>query len=588
MVVYLSAEGKKLQDPARALRLAIRHHDQPKLGRLVTWLLQQVPLQWDEHFRLVKCSIIRGNVGPGDDGFAFDLDQDTGIVREVYRPDEAPELAVGDRVVTLDGQPLRELRLREAVEPESVAELGVWKRKEMAKLRRRIAQPALDDALIEVSMLDGASDDAVDAKIVGMAALLLREGASHKARDAKGMGSMHWACRVGTLGLVRTLIQAGASVNAPSDGGGSEPPASAGAPAAAKTAAAAAAAAAARAVAEPCLRPVQLAVVGGHAEVLHQLLRAKAAADVVTDDGRQLIHLAAMSGRGELVLERLLDECGVEVLSAATGGHGWPPLFVAAAADNEPMVRAMARVGASLQEVRHGRTLLHHAAACGAPRATGFLAAQLALEATDRRGRTATHLAAAHGRPAALRRLLLAGADVLARARDGRTALEMARHDECRLLLNGALKQLRTQRGTLLLQLAAHGDVAGVRQLHAAGGVPLDFVDGRGFSALHHAAAAAHLPLVAYLLAGPHGAALAAATTSQADAQADWLAVDLAPADSEVRQLLVDFGAGGAKRERALERMRPRVPASPPRARSPNRASRAWDAAEETGTEGMA
>lgn len=573
MVVYLSNEGKKLQDPARALRLAIRNHDQPKLGRLVTWLLQQVPLQWDENYRLVKCSIIRGTVGPGDDGFAFDLDQDTGVVREVYRPDEAPELAVGDRVVTLDGQPLRELRLREAVEPESVAELGVWKRKEMAKLRRRIAQPALDDALIEVSKLGGASDDAVDAKIVGMAALLLREGASHKARDAKGMGSMHWACRVGGLGLVRTLIQAGASVNAPSDGGGGEP-LSAGAPAAA-----AAAAAAAQAVAEPCLRPVQLAVVGGHAEVLHQLLRSKAAADVVTEDGRQLIHLAAMSARGELVLEKLLDECGVEVLSAATAGHGWPPLFVAAAADNEPMVRAMARVGASLQEVRHGRTLLHHAAACGAPRAVSFLATQLALEAADRKGRTATHLAAAHGRPAALRRLLLAGADVLARAYDGTTPLELARDDECRLLLNGALKQLSTQRGTLLLQLSAHGDVAGVRQLHRAG-VPLDFVDGRGFSALHHAAAAAHLPLVAYLLAGPHGAGLAAATTSQAGAQADWLAADLAPADSEVRQLLLDFGAGGVKRERALERMRPHVPASPPRARSPNRA-RPWDAPDE-------
>lgn len=37
-------ERHRLQDPARALRLAIRNYDEPKLARLTEWLLNGVPL----------------------------------------------------------------------------------------------------------------------------------------------------------------------------------------------------------------------------------------------------------------------------------------------------------------------------------------------------------------------------------------------------------------------------------------------------------------------------------------------------------------------------------------------------------------
>lgn len=37
-------ERHRLQDPARALRLAIRNYDEPKLARLTEWLLNGVTL----------------------------------------------------------------------------------------------------------------------------------------------------------------------------------------------------------------------------------------------------------------------------------------------------------------------------------------------------------------------------------------------------------------------------------------------------------------------------------------------------------------------------------------------------------------
>ena len=37
-----------------------------------------------------------------------------------------------------------------------------------------------------------------------------------RARDSGGMGAVHWACRMGNLDLVKALLHAGASLNAPS------------------------------------------------------------------------------------------------------------------------------------------------------------------------------------------------------------------------------------------------------------------------------------------------------------------------------------------------------------------------------------
>ena len=153
-----TGERHRLQDPARALRLAIRNYDEPKVTRLTEWLLNGVPLLWDAQYPLARCRVIRGRAVPGDDGFAFGLDDATGVVSEVRRPDEVPQMSKGDRVVTVDGLPLGEVPLGAAVEPESVVELGLWPRGEMAALRRRLAQRSLDDGVIEVAKLACTGD----------------------------------------------------------------------------------------------------------------------------------------------------------------------------------------------------------------------------------------------------------------------------------------------------------------------------------------------------------------------------------------------------------------------------------------------
>ena len=153
LMASAGGERHRLQDPARALRLAIRNYDEPKVARLTDWLLNGVPLQWDEQYPLARCRVIRGRVAPGDDGFAFALDKATGVVTEVRRPDEVSQMSKGDRVVTVDGVPLGAVPLGEAVEPESVVEVGLWRGGEMAALRRRLAQRSLDDGVVEVAKL---------------------------------------------------------------------------------------------------------------------------------------------------------------------------------------------------------------------------------------------------------------------------------------------------------------------------------------------------------------------------------------------------------------------------------------------------
>ena len=211
-----SGERHRLQDPARALRLAIRNYDEPKLARLTEWLLNGVPLLWDEQYPLARCRVIRGRVAPGDDGFAFAIDEATGVVSEVRRPDEVPQMSKGDRVVTVDAVPLGEVPLGAAVEPESVVELGLWPRGEMAALRRRLAQRSLDDGVVEVAKLACTGDARREAGAASMLSTLLLLGAKARARDTGGMAAVHWACSTGSLDVVKALLHAGASLNAPS------------------------------------------------------------------------------------------------------------------------------------------------------------------------------------------------------------------------------------------------------------------------------------------------------------------------------------------------------------------------------------
>ena len=69
---------------------------------------------------------------------------------------------------------------------------------------------------LSLSLILTLGDARREAGAAAMLSTLLLLGAKGRARDSGGMGAVHWACRMGNLDLVKALLHAGASLNAPS------------------------------------------------------------------------------------------------------------------------------------------------------------------------------------------------------------------------------------------------------------------------------------------------------------------------------------------------------------------------------------
>ena len=294
--------------PVAALHAAVRHSDEARTATVITHMLRTFPLHWtleaasaDSDFTLTSISVIRSQSSNDDDGFAFALHNGSHTVTAVLRADEVPQLAVGDRVVTVNGFMLSG-PLREAVAAESVATLGVWKKSAMTKVRAKLARAPLEEALI------AAAQYATEPAASRIVSRLLGARVAPGCRGAHGRTALHWAAARGELALCTLLIDARAAID--------------GTRHAAHT-------------------PLQLAVIGGHGAVVRTMLMAKADAQATCEGGRQLIHLAALGPCADIV-ELLLEpsEGGGKQNLDARSTHGWSPLFLAASADNLPMVRS--------------------------------------------------------------------------------------------------------------------------------------------------------------------------------------------------------------------------------------------------------
>lgn len=528
----------KLRDPARALRRAVRTNDYAKVDALLDWLLKKVPLAFSDATPIVTQAIVRGSVDPTNDGFAFDLDpRFNGAVTGIRNQSEVQQLAPGDRIVSVDGVPVTR-PLREVVPPESVATLGVWKRSAMLAQRARLARGAIDDAFLEVGIA------ATGAAAVKISDRLLRCRANVRHADEKGLTALHWAAFRGQLETVELLLRHGAPVEGrtpPPPGGPSAPDA----PPTPHT-------------------PLQLAVIGGHGAVMRTLLHAGADPLAPAAGGRQLIHLAAL-GPCESMVELLVDPdaaVGGRQQLEALSGKGWTALFLAAADDNLPMVKALLAIGSPLGKVLHGRPLLHHAASCGAAAVVRWLgaecSAQLPINATDAKGRTPLRLACERSHMGAAESLIALGASP---AIDAHLILDdPSVTEDVRMLVGTAVSQWQRQRSALLLIASAHGDVAAMRALHVDQGAEIMHHDERGYTALHHAAANGREDAALYLLQTPEGARLIGASTRDAGKSANWMPVDLATTE-KLKSLLLDFAKGGEERSRILARARKRLAA---------------------------
>lgn len=511
----------RLRDPGRALRQAVRASDDAKIAALLEWLLKRVPLVWSEGSDVTLSTI---NTIRSSEGFSFDINE-SGVVRSIRRPEGAAGLSVGDRIVTVNGITLGTKPLREVVAPESVATLGVWKRSAMAALRSRLARETINDGFFEVAV------SAPDETACRLAERLLRAHASVHCCDSDGLTPLHWAAFRGKLALCEVLVEHGALL---------EGVPSTGAP----------------------YTPLQLAVTAGHVDVVRTLLRSRADPFSLAAGGRQLIHLAALGPCAELV-DVLLDPdpmCGARQSLDALSEHGWPALFLATAADNLVMVKALLAAGSPLGQVVRGRPLLHHAASCGAAGVLYWLgsecSAQLPLNTRDRKGRTPLLLACRSSHIGCAEVLLRLGASAEI---DAELVLgDVGVSEEMRLLVGRAVDAKQRERAALLLVAASAGDVSAIVALHAGQGADLTYADERGYTALHHAAAAGREEAVLYLLQTAEGEALAATSTRHKGASADWRPQQLAQTD-RIASMLHDFSIGGEERARLLFRARRRL-----------------------------
>jgi uncharacterized protein len=270
----------------------------------------------------------------------------------------------------------------------------------MEAARRKEAMPALDlvaaGADVNLQDKDGWTALMFAAKegtLAAARAIVRSPRQSSLDALARETSALALAAERGRHALVRTLIEAGASVRKPEIGG----------------------------------RALQLAAQGGHADVARTLLEAKAPLGFAAWEGEPGLHAAAARGQW-LVVETLL-EAGPDPDQLDRAGQ--TALMRAAAGGHDKAVGSLLRLGATADlSDKEGWTALMHAAAH--PSAGSVAAIRDLVRAgavVNRRagptGKTPLMIAAEKGNELATDELLRSGADPSLSA-GGKTALDFA------------------------------------------------------------------------------------------------------------------------------------------------------------------
>ncbi|RHZ47118.1 ankyrin repeat domain-containing protein [Aspergillus thermomutatus] len=173
---------------------------------------------------------------------------------------------------------------------------------------------------------------------ITMVQLLLAHGADPSARDKEDRTPLHICCTNGQAALLKTLIDAGADIDAPENGEvdlGAEGQ-----------------------------TPLHNAILRGQTECAKIVLEAGADPNVAYGTGQRIMNSAVFGGQTELV--QLMLENGADVNGADR--PGMTPLMYAATIDREQIAQVLLRAGAE-PNIRgpRGGVALHGAARSGLP-----------------------------------------------------------------------------------------------------------------------------------------------------------------------------------------------------------------------------
>ena len=171
------------------------------------------------------------------------------------------------------------------------------------------------------------------------------------------------------------------------------------------------------------LTPLHRAVASGNGRIVSALLRRQADGGVKSGDSRGYTPLHLAAERGRVDLAQLLVRGGTHVDVRASDGD--TPLFAAALAGEEAMVRWLGDQGAEVEKTMGRGSLLCHAVLSKSPVGVRLLLAQGA-DPNPHGGRQPLHLAVLGGQPEIVRDLLAAGADRTLRDSSGKTLMEIA------------------------------------------------------------------------------------------------------------------------------------------------------------------
>ncbi|XP_026468906.1 26S proteasome non-ATPase regulatory subunit 10-like [Ctenocephalides felis] len=179
------------------------------------------------------------------------------------------------------------------------------------------------------------------------------------------------------------------------------------------------------------------------------------------DNERYLSHWAALGGHDSLLAHLLNDGCPMD----SPDDMGSTPLILAASAGREDVVKILLTRGADINHQNNqGHSALQYASSKGWPEIVDMLLQNGAdVNITDNQGATPLHRAASQGKTAIVR-LLLANTSIKLDLTDisGNTPLHLAceedRQEEAKLLvLKGANLELKNKEGQTPLDLSSPG-----------------------------------------------------------------------------------------------------------------------------------